>query len=91
MSFQKIITVTPVKNYDALGGMKVAGATEEIAVTFSAEALVSLVGSLCTVRYSMTTDGALSPGYDEIEFQYPGTGSPLEEAESVLRAVVFEL
>lgn len=86
MSFQKKITVTPVKNYDALGGMKIPGETEELTVTLSAEALVSLVGSLCTVRYSMTTDGALSPGYAEIEFQYSGTGSPLEEAEAVLQS-----
>ena len=86
MSFQKKITVTPVKNYDAFGGMKMPGADEEMTVTFSAEALVSLVGSLCTVRYSMTTDGALSPGYAEIEFQYSGTGSPLEEAETTLKA-----
>lgn len=86
MSFQKKITVTPVKNYDALGGMKMPGETEELTVTLSAEALVSLVGSLCTVRYSMTTDGALSPGCAEIEFQYSGTGSPLVEAETTLKA-----
>ncbi|EMX1847313.1 hypothetical protein AAGL43_002981 [Klebsiella quasipneumoniae] len=85
MSFQKTITVTPVKNYDALGGMKMPGASEELTVTFSAEALVSLVGTLCTVRYSMTREGALSPGYGEIEFQYSGTGSPLDEAESALK------
>ncbi|HBX7973008.1 TPA: hypothetical protein MIG94_01360 [Klebsiella pneumoniae] len=89
MSFQKKITVTPVKNYDALGGMKIPGETEELTVTLSAEALVSLVGSLCTVRYSMTTEGALSPGYAEIEFQYSGTGSPLEEAEAVLRVALI--
>ncbi|HBX2475690.1 TPA: hypothetical protein MHT80_27815 [Klebsiella pneumoniae] len=89
MSFQKVITVKSIKNYDALGGMKMPGADEEMTVTFSAEALVSLVGSLCTVRYSMTTDGALSPGYAEIEFQYSGTGSPLEEAEAALKSALI--
>ncbi|ENQ2789124.1 hypothetical protein [Klebsiella pneumoniae] len=89
MSFQKTITVTPVKNYDALGGMKVAGASEELKITFSAEGLVSLVGSLCTVRYSMTTEGVASPGYGEIEFQYSGTGSPLDEAEAALKSVLM--
>ena len=89
MSFQKVITVKSIKNYDALGGMKMPSADKEMTVTFSAEALVSLVGSLCTVRYSMTTEGALSPGYAEIEFQYSGTGSPLEEAEAVLRVALI--
>ncbi|HCB2766222.1 TPA: hypothetical protein MYS43_002726 [Klebsiella pneumoniae] len=89
MSFQKVITVKSIKNYAALGGMKMPGADEEMTVTFSAEALVSLVGSLCTVRYSMTTDGALSPGCAEIEFQYSGTGSPLVEAEAALKSALI--
>ncbi|HDZ9169673.1 TPA: hypothetical protein RUY79_005163 [Klebsiella quasipneumoniae subsp. quasipneumoniae] len=86
MSFQKVITVKSIKNYDALGGMKMPGETEELTVTLSAEALVSLVGSLCTVRYSMMVEGALSAGYDEIEFQYSGTGSPLDAAEVALES-----
>lgn len=90
MSFQKKITVTPVKNYDALGGMKIPGETEELTVTLSAEALVSLVGSLCTVRYSMTADSAISAGYGDVEFEYSGSGSPLVEAEHFLESQIRE-
>lgn len=84
MSFTLSKTVTPLKTYPALGAAALQIAQETIDVTYTAISIISLSGSRCTMRYSISVPGGEMPGYGEHEFIYSGTGNPMDEGETSL-------
>lgn len=86
MSFTLSKSVSSVEYYSALGIVDTSAASEKtVDVTYEAIRLDSLIGTLARVIYT-TRVGTSNAIFNEFEFEYSGTGNPLDEAESALAA-----
>ncbi|HBW2812212.1 TPA: hypothetical protein MEW06_001567 [Klebsiella pneumoniae] len=90
MSFSVEKTVAPVKSYPSLMGAAIRGEREALSVVYAVTSIISLAGSTGIAEYSVTPEGAELSGMGTIEFQYSGTGNPLDEAEEALKLNVGE-
>ncbi|MFK1621071.1 hypothetical protein [Klebsiella pneumoniae] len=88
MSFSVEKTVAPIKSYPSLMGAAIRGARETLTVTYAVTSIISLMGSTGIAEYSVTPEGADFSGTSTIEFQYSGTGNPLDEAEEALKTTI---
>lgn len=88
MSFSVEKTVAPVKSYPSLMGAAIRGERETLTVVYAVTSIISLVGNNGIAEYSVTPEGADLSGTGTIEFQYSGTGNPLEEAELALKTTI---
>lgn len=88
MSFVVTKTVPCVKSYPALNGAAIKGDDETLEITYAITSLVALTDTYAVAEYSVTPTGAALAGKGNIEFTYSGSGNPLEEAETALKAAV---
>lgn len=86
MAFTLSKVVSAAEYYGALGIVDASSASEKtVDVTYEAVRLDSLIGTVARVIYTVRV-GDSQAVYNEFEFEYSGTGNPLEEAETALRA-----
>lgn len=86
MAFTLSKSVSSAEYYGALGIVDTSTTSEKtVDVTYEAIKLDSLVGTTARVLYT-TRVGNSDAIFNEFEFEYSGTGSPLNEAESALAA-----
>lgn len=84
MSFTIKKTLQVNKSYPALL-LEIPGATEDVDVTYEVVALERMSGNTATVWYTFSVGGATSGWKRQFDFQYDGTGSPIEEGEKALK------
>ena len=86
MAFTLSKSVSSAEYYGALGIVDTSAASEKtVDVTYEAVRLDSLIGTVARVIYT-TRVGTSNAIFNEFEFEYSGTGNPLEEAETALQA-----
>lgn len=87
MSFTVSKTIRKCGYYPDLGIQEPA---EEITVdvTYEVTGIKSLYGQLGIATYSMSTAGCSVAGERDFEFEWVGTGNPLEAAEAALEQVL---
>ncbi|HEC2625648.1 TPA: hypothetical protein R2K43_000805 [Raoultella planticola] len=86
MAFTLSKVVSAADYYGALGIVDASSASEKMVdVTYEAIRLDSLIGTMARVIYT-TRVGTSNAIFNEFEFEYSGTGNPLEEAETALQA-----
>lgn len=85
MSFEIKKTVTPVIVYNALAGAAIKGKEETLKVKYTVTSLISLTDSAGIAEYTIEPENASLFGSGVIEFEYSGSGNPLEEAEAALK------
>ncbi|HDG9773022.1 TPA: hypothetical protein PGG59_001330 [Raoultella planticola] len=89
MSFTISKTVRKCAYYPDLG---IQEASEEITVNVNYEVtgIKNLYAPLGIATYSMSTEGCSVAGERDFEFEWSGSGNPLETAETALRAHLTE-
>lgn len=86
MAFTLSKVVSSADYYGALGIVDTSAASEKtVDVTYEAVRLDSLIGTVARVIYT-TRVGTSNAIFNEFEFEYSGTGNPLEEGETALQA-----
>ncbi|MEG7424419.1 hypothetical protein V6E20_10765 [Serratia marcescens] len=85
MSFVIRKTLQVNKSYPELL-LEIPGATEDVDVTYEVIALERMAGTTATVWYTFSVDGVTSGWKRQFDFQYDGTGSPIEEGERALKS-----
>ncbi|HEC2625611.1 TPA: hypothetical protein R2K43_000768 [Raoultella planticola] len=85
MAFTLSKVVSSADYYGALGIVDASSESEKMVdVTYEAIRLDSLIGTMARVIYT-TRVGTSNAIFNEFEFEYSGTGNPLEEAETALQ------
>ncbi|MET5288130.1 hypothetical protein WH835_11030 [Raoultella planticola] len=85
MAFALSKSVSSAEYYGGLGIVDTSAASEKtVDVTYEAVRLDSLIGTMARVIYT-TRVGTSNAIFNEFEFEYSGTGNPLEEAETALQ------
>ncbi|MGG9109641.1 hypothetical protein [Raoultella ornithinolytica] len=85
MAFTLSKSVSSAEYYSALGIVDASSASEKtVDVMYEVVRLDSLIGAVARVIYT-TRVGNSDAIFNEFEFEYSGTGNPLDEAEAALR------
>lgn len=87
MAFSLEVESTEKIVFDSLGGLQMEGGVRKLPITIRAERLESLSsdGAHASVRYVISTDNCTVSGFGYVNFEYSGSGNPLEEAEVILQ------
>lgn len=83
MSFTKTETVKKSIYYPELL-LEIDDGVCEIEVTYTIIGIENISGGSCSAWYTVAVDGKVSLLKKLFEFQYSGSGNPIEEAESAL-------
>ncbi|WP_224997618.1 hypothetical protein [Klebsiella quasipneumoniae] len=90
MAFTLSKVVSAADYYGALGIVDTSDASEKtVDVTYEVVRLDSLIGSMARVIYTLQV-GNSNAVFNEFEFEYSGTGNPLEEAETAMKIKLSE-
>ncbi|HAT3644107.1 hypothetical protein [Raoultella ornithinolytica] len=87
MSFTVSKTIRKCRYYPDLGIQEPA---EDITVdvTYEVTGIKSVYGQLGIATYSMSTPGCSVAGERDFEFEWTGSGNPLEAAETALQSLL---